>query len=1006
MTYSSVNDLDVLLRSRAIVILIPTKSGEGSACWFINRNSSSFPRSAWERWLSPNYPVLMRPTTFVLVLILFLVPGIIPAQRNQPSINLAGQWNFSLDSADAGLAHRWFAKQLRGTIPLPGSIAQNGKGYDVSVDTKWTGGIVNRSWYTDAKYSQYRKPGNVKVPFWLNPVKVYVGPAWYQKDVDVPKQWQGKHIELFLERCHWETTLWVDDKEIGTNTSLSTPHVYDLTTALTAGRHRITLRVDNRIKDIDVGRNAHSVSDHTQTNWNGIVGKIELRAISKLHISDVTVVPDLSTKSVKVRVSLVNQTGKPQSGFLDMTVNHVGKMKRQVGEKRRIAYMIEGEKGSVEGLYSMGDSLQLWDEFQPNLYQLRAELNSTSVIADRRSVQFGMRDFKVEGTRFAVNGRPIFLRGTLECAIFPKTGYASMEFKEWRRIFRICKSYGLNHVRFHSWCPPEAAFDAADQEGIYLYVECCAWTTVGDGKPIDIWLFEESERIVSQYGNHPSFCMMSYGNEPSGKNQSEYLGKFVNYWKAKDSRRVYTSGAGWPLIAESDFHITDKPRIQVWGMGLNSLINKEAPSTDFDFRTIISKYDKPVVSHEIGQWCAYPNFKEITKYTGVLKAKNFEIFRESLRGNHMGDQANDFLMASGKLQVLCYKADIEAALRTPGMAGFELLDLHDFPGQGTALVGVLDPFWQEKGYVTAKEYSRFCNSTVPLARLKKRVFLNNEEFAAEIEVAHFGATVLKQGVLAWRVRGAAGTIIASGSMEAVDIPISNSFSIGAVHVPLAQCLSAGKMNLEVSIGGFTNDWDFWVYPAELPKVIDGDIVVASEINGDVERALAAGKSVLLLPDTSSINSTVPPGFSSIFWNTAWTSGQPPHTLGVLCYPQHPALKSFPTEYHSNWQWWDLVTHSRPMILDSLPASIRPVVQVVDDWVTNRKLALVFEAKVGAGKILICSVDMTKDFDRRPPSAQLLYSLEKYIGSRDFAPKQRVAFAELKKVFKLPAVSRQ
>jgi hypothetical protein len=938
----------------------------------------------------------------ILLSALWLVPAILTAQRAVPVIDLAGLWGFRTDSSDVGIAERWFMMKFPETIPLPGSMAQRGRGYDVTVDTKWTGGIVDRSWFTDKKYEKYRLPGNVKVPFWLNPVKTYVGPAWYQKYVEIPPSWNGKHVELFLERCHWETTLWVDDREIGSNTSLSVPHVYDLTRALSVGRHRLTLRIDNRIKEIDVGRNAHSVSDHTQTNWNGVVGRIELRTMPRVYISGVTVIPDLLQKIAKIKVALVNETGKPQSGSLSLKANSISSLKHPSLPDATLSFTIDGEKADLDYSYGMGEHPLLWDEFTPNMYQLEVKLAGPASIADRKIVQFGMREFKVEGTRFVVNGRPIFLRGTLECAIFPKTGYASMDRKEWTRIFKVCKSYGLNHVRFHSWCPPEAAFDAADREGVYLYVECCAWTTVGDGKPIDIWLFEESERIVSQYGNHPSFCMMSYGNEPSGKNQSVYLGNFVNYWKGRDSRRVYTSGAGWPQIAESDFHVTDKPRIQIWGAGLSSLINKEAPTTDFDFRDIISKYDKPIVSHEIGQWCAYPNFREISKYTGVLKAKNFEIFEEDLKEKHMSSQAQDFLTASGKLQVLCYKADIEAALRTPGMAGFELLDLHDFPGQGTALVGVLDPFWQEKGYVTAKEYSRFCNSTVPLARLHKRVFTNNEEFSAGIEVAHFGPVPLRGVVPTWRIKKSDGKIVASGSLKATDIPFSNSIPLGEVRVSLSKLTAPAKLILEVSIGRYSNDWDFWVYPPSLLTNDSGNVLVAHELNQEVNDALEAGRKVLLLADTSSVNSTVPPGFSSIFWNTAWTSKQPPHTLGILCNPNHPALKYFPTEFHSNWQWWDLITNSRAMILDSLPPNLRPIVQVVDDWVTNRKLALVVEANVGKGKILICSVDMTHSMDQRPAARNFLRSLKNYCDSRAFSPQERIDFAALRKLFKNPS----
>jgi len=935
-----------------------------------------------------------------LIAALLVVGTLTDARQMRPTINLAGPWKFKIDSTDVGVKERWFLANLPETVLLPGSMAQNGKGDDVSVNTKWTGGIVDQSWFTAKKYEKYRQPGNVKVPFWLNPVKSYVGAAWYQKNVVIPQEWQGKHITIFLERCHWETELWVDGRQVGMQNSLGTPHEYDLTKYLTPGKHRITIRIDNRIKEIDVGRNAHSVTDHTQTNWNGIVGRIELRAHPPIHIVNVSVIPHIHLKSVTVRVRLESiPTGFP-GGILRLSAKPTARTSQRRPVEASYLMPSSGHNSVTHDVeLKMGPDALLWDEFKPNLYTLDVTFDGGDKgFQDKRTVQIGLREFRTDGTQFSINGRPVFLRGTLECAIFPKTGYASTDIREWTRIFKICKAYGLNHVRFHSWCPPEAAFDAADREGIYLYVECCAWTKVGEGKPIDTWLYEESERIVAVYGNHPSFCMMSYGNEPSGTNQSKFLGEFVKYWKQKDPRRVYTSGAGWPQIPENDFHVTDAPRIQLWGAGLTSIINKEPPQIAFDFRQIISKYDRPVVSHEIGQWCAYPNFKEIKKYTGVLRAKNFEIFKESLEENQMGDLANRFLMASGKLQVLCYKADIEAALRTPGMAGFELLDLHDFPGQGTALVGVLDPFWQEKGYVTAKEYSRFCNSTVPLARLQKMTFLNDEQFSADIEVAHFGPEPLSRITPRWRIRNASGKLMAEGILKETDIPIANGISLGSMRIYL-DGWPTGRMNFEVSVGRFANDWDFWVYPAKLEAVGSGNVLVAERIDAGVEEALNAGKCVLLLADTSLVKSDVPPGFSSIFWNTAWTSQQPPHTLGILCNPQHPALKHFPTEYHSDWQWWDLVTRSRAMILDSLPPSLRPVVRVVDDWFTNRRLGLLVEAKVGKGKLLICSIDLKTDLERRPVARQLLYSLTKYVSGREFSPKQSATITSLRGFFR-------
>jgi hypothetical protein len=597
------------------------------------------------------------------------------------------------------------------------------------------------------------------------------------------------------------------------------------------------------------------------------------------------------------------------------------------------------------------------------------------------------------GKQLEINGNPLFLRGTLECAIFPKTGYPATDLKDWLRIFKICRAHGLNHMRFHSWCPPQAAFDAADQSGFYLQVECSSWanqsTTIGDGKPFDKYLYEESQRMVETYGNHPSFCMMLYGNEPKGKNHVSFLTQFVKYWKQKDNRRIYTSGAGWPLIPESNYLSTPTPRIQGWGQGLKSCINSQAPRTDYDWSGFNLKYPQPVVSHEIGQWCVYPNFKEISKYNGVMRARNFELFRETLKDHGMAQLADSFLLASGKLQALCYKADIEAALRTPGFGGFQLLDLHDFPGQGSALVGVLDAFWDEKGYISPAEYKRFCNSTVPLARLKKCIFTNNESFEAEVEVAHYGDAPIADCQPQWKISDSKGKIIQSGKFTKTNIPLGNAFKIGSLSLPLSSISPAEKLKLEVSINNLSNSWDFWVYPAK-KEMIPGEqkIRLVQELDDQTLQFLQNGGSVLLNIKKGNLSQKmggdVQIGFSSIFWNTAWTHGQAPTTLGILCNPKHPALANFPTEYYSNWQWWDAMSHSGAINLSSFP-SIHPIVRVIDDWFTNQPLALLFEGKVGKGKILISGIDLTTDLDKRPEAAQLLYSLKKYMTGSRFNP---------------------
>jgi len=913
------------------------------------------------------------------------------------TIDLAGDWSFKIDSLDQGVSEEWYGTSLAETVVLPGSMAENGKGNDITVDTQWTGNMWNDSlWYKDDKMKKYREKGNVKVPFWLSPVKVYKGPAWYQKKVTVPESWGNKQINLRLERVHWESTVWVDGKKIGMENSLGTTHEYDMNGFLSPGEHTITVRVDNRVKDIDVGVDAHSISDNTQTNWNGIVGDIQLIATSKVSMGMVKLYPNVSNKNVKAVVQLENSSGQKQKGQLTFEVKGKTGGSESLHIITKDIEIVDRLKITVD--YDMGENPKLWDEFDPNLYTIELTLK-TDAGKDTEKIDFGMRDFKAKGTIFTINDRPVFLRGTLESAIFPLTGYPPTDVDSWKRVLHIVQDHGLNHVRFHSWCPPEAAFQAADELGVYLQVEASAWTTIGDGEPIDTWLYKEGEDIINAYGNHPSFVMMAYGNEPSGKNHTEYLRNYVAHFKALDSRRMYTSAAGWPLIDNLDYYNHKGPRIQGWDQNLESIINKKAPQTEFDYDELVEKTPIPYVSHEMGQWCVYPNFKEMSKYTGVLKPKNFEIFKETLEENGLGDLAEKYLLASGKLQTLCYKADIEAALRTKSLGGFQLLDLHDFPGQGTALIGVLDAFWDEKGYVTPEQFRAFNNETVPLARLKRRVFKNTDTLKVAVEVAHFGKEEFKGVIPKWSLIRTDDSVFAEGDFMKKDIPIGNGISLGNIDLPLSKVEKAEKLTLKVTIENFENSWDIWVYPNELKPISKEDgFKVVSKLDDTTIKYLQNGGNVLLNVTKGDIapdkGGDIGIGFSSIFWNTSWTNGQKPHTLGILCDPEHPAFANFPTEFHSNWQWWDAMSHSNAIVLDGLP-DLDPIVRVIDDWFKNRRTALIFEAKVGKGKLLMSGIDLHTNLEGRLEAKQLLYSLKNYMASDGFSPQTSLDIDQIK-----------
>ena len=921
--------------------------------------------------------------------------------------SLDGTWRLQLDREDRGVNERWFTSRLPGSVKLPGSLPAQGIGDDVSVQTGWTGEIVDRTWFRAPEYAKYRQPGNIKIPFCLQPEKYYSGAAWYQRDFEIPAAWRGKRLVLTLERPHWETRVWIDDRDMGSQNSLSTPHTYDLGTTLTDGTHQITIRVDNRLI-VDIGINSHSITDHTQGNWNGIVGRIALTASRPVWIDDLQVYPHPGTHSVTVKGSLGNTGGTTGRGIVQLVTEPVSAKQPRMLPPTSTEVRWDEHGGSFEVEYPLGDGAELWDEFNPALYMLSATLEATG---DTRSVIFGLREIATLGTQFTLNGRKLFFRGTLECAIFPRTGHPPTDIASWKWIIRVARAHGLNLFRFHSWCPPEAAFIAGDELGFYFQVEAASWpshaTTLGDDKPVDRWVYAETDRILRAYGNHPSFLLMACGNEPGGDNQEAYLAGWLTRYRGADPRRLYTAASGWPEIPESQFLVTYEPRIQLWGAGLTSRINSQPPESRTDYREFIRARSVPVISHEVGQWCVFPNFEEIPKYTGHLKPKHFEIFRDMLDDHHMGDQAAQFVRASGKLQVLCYKEEIESALRTPGMGGFQLLDLHDFPGQGNGIVGVLDPFWESKGYVTPEEYSRFCSSTVLLARTSKRVFTIDEYLKADIEVAHFGPAPLTDALTTWRLLDDHGRVAAQGELPRRTIPVDNGVALGSVRIALNTLPAPRRYKLVVGLEGsrIENDWDIWVYPSDLSVQGPPDVRIVEELNADSLASLRAGGKVLLFIPLRKVKGDhrgrVALGFSGIFWNTAWTGRQAPHTLGILCDPEHPALADFPTEFHSNWQWWYLLHRAGAMILDETPENLRPIVQVIDDWYTNRKLAVLFEASVESGKLMVCSLNLKNDLNQNPVARQMLHSILRYMGSDRFLPAVTLSAGQVRGLMKEP-----
>ncbi len=885
-----------------------------------------------------------------------------------PIVSLAGQWHFALDREDAGVQQRWFTRDLVDRIELPGAFQQQGYGDPISITTPWVAKLIDLQWYKKEKYSKYTQPGHVLVPFFLQPARHYVGPAWYERNIEIPAAWRGRRVALTLERPHWETQVWVDEKSVGNNRSLATPHVYGLGTGLTPGRHRLTIRVDNRMI-VDVGADAHSVSDETQTCWNGIVGRIELSATSPVWMQDVQVYPNVARKSALIKVRLGNATGKTGQGTLT------------AGDQRTpVTWDASGGVAQID--VSLGADAKLWDEFEPALHKITVALKGDDA-DDACTVTFGLRQVGTEGLYLTMNGKRFLARGTLECAVFPLTGYPPTDVDSWRRIIKTCKEYGLNHMRFHSWCPPEAAFIAGDELGFYFQPECGIWaragTRLGYGDPADKWLYEETDAILAAYGNHPSFVFLSHGNEPSAR--TEFLAAWVRSLKEKDPRRLYTSATGWGPTAENQYDAA----LAVGGRQ-GRRIRGESGWRGADYHEGVTPAKIPIIGHEIGQFCAYPNFSEIAKYTGALKPGNLMIFRDFAAAGGILEQNGELAHASGRLQVLCYKEEIEAALRTKGEAGLQLLDLHDFPGQGTALVGVLDAFGTPKAMSRRRSIGVFA---VPPCRWRgwpNAFSPSRRPWKPKWRSRTLGLRRLENAAPYWRLVGADGKIAAGGEFPALTIPLDNGTPLGRVQIDLSKLEAPKEYRLVVGLKGtpLENDWSIWLYPATVDLTIPPGVTVATRLDAPARAQLEKGGAVILFPER--IGRAHPPvSFLPIFWNNQLFPNERRQTLGLLCDPKHPALAQFPTREHSEWNWESIVQGARAFDCAGLPRELRPLIQIIDDWNTGRKLALAFECEVGSGRLLVCGADLPKLADRSPAARQLWRSLLAYTAGAGFAP---------------------
>lgn len=887
--------------------------------------------------------------------------------------DLSGKWGFRPCPAAAGEKDAW-CKDYSSyeTIKLPGTTDEAGYG-PMGPERK---GVLTRR-------------------------HEYVGVVWYQREISIPESWKDKEVTLFLERVLWQSRVWIDGIEKGDpKDSLCTPHIHKLG-ILSPGKHSLSVRIDNsRIHPL--GHIGHAYGPQTQTAWNGLVGKIELQVQPTENISAVRAFTTLSESgwNLKVEASL----SKFSKGLLI-----AAKLKDSKGKTVASAETPCGDSHLVSVDFKPLKEIKEWNEFSTELYTVELTLDSDGKVLDSRSTTFGFREIRHEGNQLLLSGKPVFLRGNLDCVHFPLTGYPSTHKKDWVKIFKIYKEHNLNHVRFHSWCPPEAAFEAADELGIYIQAETPIWVNEGrdEGKgpgkndgTLDAFAQAEMKSIVDAYGNHPSFILHAIGNE-LGHSNFEVTGKWIEAIKKYDPRRLYAASTARTITPFCDYNAT--PMVP----GIGWVRGRMANNTAWDYEGNYSKTTVPIIAHEIGQWPVYPDWKLIEKCSGVVRNTRLEKMKEQAAEVGVLDQQKDLTRASGSLNALLYKDEIESFLRTPSCRGFHLLSMQDFQGQGEAYVGWLDMFWDSKGTTDPVEFRGYCAPVVALARLPKYVFKADETLKADLLIRNNSMVPLPARKLSVIVKNSQGRKVYESGIVTPDVKIGDVATVGTVEIKLAEFLKGNKaesFSLILSLEGKKEDnsYPIWVYPAELPALNTECVMVTDRFDNATMAALEKGASVLLMADKlgDSNRQKKLSRWRPLYWSTPFFPGQH-ETLGLLVNNKHPAFRDFPTEHFNSWQWMTICENSSGYDLSGIvPGSYAPIAQPVCDFHLNRKIGTIMEFAVGKGKLLVCGYNLNdKRCSEDPACRQLRYSLLKYMAGKEFEPGMSVSVDAICELFR-------
>jgi len=911
-------------------------------------------------------------------------------------ISLSGSWQVRLDESDQGLTDSWFAKPLSSdqSAILPGSLTASALGHPFDPTTGTYPG-TKRPYlkWPAAGYTDETRTDELGA---LVPSHHYLGPAWYERTINLPAEWAGFPLRLTLERVKWTSRLWINGNEIsGQSTdSLHTPHTYTFTPSPSSTLDvRITLRIDNR-PPLNIGLAGHGYGMETEPIWHGIAGDIRLEPLSSASIDHVRIHPR-PDGTIHLQVTGQATAGHEATIRADL---------REFGYDGSAHTTLRLEKSSPGNPSPFTTTLKLtpptplatWDEFHPNLHHLDLSLfTGDDFPADTRNLRIGVRDLRREGNRLLLNSTPLFLRGNLDCAIHPESDTPPTDRAWWERVLTIHKQAGFNHIRFHTWCPPEIAFTVADELGLYLQVETAYWVDnwihdtaphpprLGEDPAIDAWVLAESKRILRAYGHHPSFAFFCLGNEFGMGSDWVAIDHIVAELREETDTVLVSGTCARKSGPHDQYWVTHNSGATTRGLG--------PAHTDWDFSPAVAATDKPIISHETGQRQSWPDYDTLLPaFKGPVKPHNLTRLRDRATAAGITDHRAR-CEASARFAHLLYKAEHEAMRRTPGLAGYQLLMLHDFTGQGEAHVGLLDAFFREKPGITLDSIRQWNGPTVPLARFPSYTWTSDQTFTTTLQLAHQGPGPIEVSDATWSLHDRTrNQPIASGTLAPITTAPGSLTNLGQLSIPLADITSPARLELTVTVAGCTNSWPLWVYPnsgtsvplvTEPPSRASGtqtplelgpsDLALHRRLTKQALTSLENGATVLLSYHKASGPRFRQTRWGSTFWTGAWGWGS---GLGLMCNPAHPALTGFPNDGHSDWQWQQLAEGATCISLDPEHAAKATVVEQLSTFHKPTREAFLVEARVGKGRLIACGFDLEHDLSHRPAARAFRDSL--------------------------------